>query len=71
MGDVVSRVGLGCFWRRLSGPEPLPQVGSISLKFSLETKLKFESCEPLVDFLTLLVHKLTPKKQYLDKYLFG
>jgi len=31
---------------------------SVSLKFSLETRLESESFEPLIDFLTLLVQNL-------------
>jgi len=31
---------------------------SISLKFSLETRLEFESFEPLIDFPAFLVQKL-------------
>jgi len=32
--------------------------GSISLKFLLDTRLKFESFEPLIRFLAFLVQKL-------------
>ena len=36
-----------------------PALGqSISLKFSLETRLESESFEPLIDFLAFLVQKL-------------
>ena len=36
--------------------QPLGQ--SVSLKFSLETRLESESFEPLIDFLVFLVQKL-------------
>jgi len=39
---------------------------SISLKFSLETRLESKSFEPLIDFLTFLVQKL-PKINKLIK----
>ena len=39
-------------------PRPQPLYGSISLKFSLETRLESESFEPLIDFLAFLVQKL-------------
>jgi len=35
-----------------------PPGQSISLKFSLETRLESESFEPLIDFLAFLVQKL-------------
>jgi len=35
--------------------------GSISLNFSLETKLESQSFEPLIDFLAFLVRKLWRK----------
>jgi len=39
-----------------SKAQPLGQ--SVSLKFSLETRLESESFEPLIDFLAFLVQKL-------------
>ena len=33
-------------------------LGSVSLQFSLETRLESESFEPLIDFLAFLVQKL-------------
>jgi len=41
--------------------------GSISLKILLETKLKSESFEPLIDILRFLVQKLWLKQLNLDK----
>jgi len=35
--------------------------GSISHKFSLETRLEAKSFEPLINFLAFLVQKLQPK----------
>jgi len=42
-------------------PKAQPLDGSISLKFSFETRLESESVEPLIDFLALLVQKLRPR----------
>jgi len=39
-------------------PRAQPLGQSVSLKFSLETRLKSESFEPLIDFLEFLVQKL-------------
>ena len=39
-------------------PRAQPLGQSISLKFSLETRLQSKSFEPLIDFLTFLVQKL-------------
>ena len=58
MSDVISEVVLGSFWLMLPGPGRQPLGGSISLKFSLETRLESESFEPLIDFLAFLVQKL-------------
>ena len=53
MTDVISEVVLGSFWHMLPG---LGQLGqSVSLKFSLESRLKSESVEPLIEFLAFLV----------------
>jgi len=40
VGDIISRVSFKPFWPRLLGSGPQLQEGSISLKFSVETKLK-------------------------------
>ena len=42
-------------------PRAKPLGQSVSLKFSLETKLESESFEPLIDFLAFLVQKLWSK----------
>jgi len=57
VSDVISEVDFWPFWLMLPGlAQPLD--GSISLKFSLETRLESESFEPLINFLTFLVQKL-------------
>ena len=43
MSDVISEVVLGLFWLMLPGPGRQPLGQSVSLKFSLETRLKSES----------------------------
>ena len=42
-------------------PRAQPLGQSVSMKFSLETRLESESFEPLIDFLTFLVQKLWSK----------
>jgi len=49
----VSGVVLGLF-----GPRPKPLDGSISLKFLLETRLKSESFDTLIDLVGFCVQKL-------------
>ena len=45
------------------------QLGqSVSLKFSLETRLESDSFEPLIDFLAFLVQKLWSKINKLINY---
>ena len=44
---------------------------SVSLKFSLETRLESESFEPLIDFLAFLVQKLWSKINKLINYLIS
>jgi len=46
---------------RVAWPRAQPLGQSVSLKFSLETRLEFESFEPLIDFLAFLVQKLRSK----------
>jgi len=49
------------FWAVLAHvawPRAQPLGQSISLKFSLETRLESESFEPLMNFLAFLVQKL-------------
>jgi len=48
---LLNQVPVGYAW-----VQPLGQ--SVSLKFSLETRLESESFEPLIDFLAFLVPKL-------------
>ena len=50
-------------------PRAKPLGQSVSLKFSLETRLKSESFEPLVDFQAFLVEKLWSKINKLINYL--
>ena len=57
MSDVISEVVLASFWLMLPRAQPLGQ--SVSLKFSLETRLESESFEPLIDFLAFLDQKLS------------
>jgi len=47
-----------CFRPTSSGPRPKPLDGSISFKFLLETKLKSESFDILINLLGFLVQKL-------------
>jgi len=57
MTDVISEVVLG-FLAHVAWPRAQPLGQSVSLKFSLETRLESESFEPLIDFLAFLVQKL-------------
>jgi len=50
-------------------PQPLGQ--SVSLKFSLETRLEFESFEPLIDFLAFLDQKSWYEINKLIYYLIS
>ena len=58
MTDVISEVVLGSFWLMLPGLGRQPLGLSVSLKFSLETRLESESFKPLINFLAFLVQKL-------------
>jgi len=53
--DLISEVVLGSFWLMLPGLRPNQ---SVSLKFSLETRLDSESFELSIDFLAFLVQNL-------------
>jgi len=54
--DIISEVG---FWlAHVTRPMAQPLDGSISLKFSLETRLASKSFESLINFLAFLVQKL-------------
>ena len=58
MTDVISEVVLGSFWVMLPGLGPNHYAKVFPLKVSLETRLKSESFEPLIDFLAFLVQRL-------------
>ena len=49
--NVISEVVFGPFWHMLPGLGPNRLGQSISLKFSLKTKLESKSFELLIDFL--------------------
>jgi len=55
VSDVINEVVFGTFWLMLPGLRAQPLGQSISLKFSLETRLESESFEPLINFLAFLV----------------
>jgi len=48
----------GVILAHVAWPRAQPLGQSVSLKFSLETRLESESFEPLIDFLVFLVQKL-------------
>jgi len=48
----------GVILAHVAWPRAQPLSQSVLLKFSLETRLKSESFEPLIDFLAFLVQKL-------------
>jgi len=52
-------------------PRAQPLGESVSLKFSLETRLESESIEPLIDFLAFLVQNLWFKINKLINYLIS
>jgi len=58
VSNVISEVILGHFGSNVAWPRAQPLGQSISMKFSLETRLKSESFKPLIDFLAFLVQKL-------------
>ena len=58
MTDVISEVVSGSFLAHVAWPRAQPLGQSVSLKFSLETRLESESFQLLVDFLAFLVQKL-------------
>ena len=51
MSDVINGIVLGFFGPISSSPRHKPLDGSISLKFSLETRLKYESFDTLDNLL--------------------
>ena len=67
MGDVTKRVALvffGPIYQALS-PDSKDQI--FHSKFQVDTRLEFESLEPLIDCLALLGQKLWPKKLNFEK----
>jgi len=56
--DVISEVVLGSFLAHVAWPRAQPLGQSVSLKFSLETRLESKSFGPLIDFVAFLVQKL-------------
>ena len=57
MSDIISSFQV--ILAHVAWPRAQPLGQSISLKFSLETRLESESFEPLIDFLAFLVQKLS------------
>ena len=56
---------------RVAWPRAQPLGQSVSLKFSLESRLKSKSFEPLIDFLAFLVQTLWSKINKLINYLIS
>jgi len=76
------RLRIFCEWRHqwssfwvilahVAWPRAQPRGQSISLKFSLETRLESESFKPLIDILAFLVQKLWSKINKLNIYLIS
>jgi len=63
VSDVISEGWVLAILTHVTWPRPQPLDRSILLQFSLETRLEFESFEPLIDFLAFLVQKLQPKNK--------
>jgi len=61
----------GAILVHVAWPRAQPLGQSVSLKFSLETRLESESFEPLIDFLAFLDHKLWSKINKLINYLIS
>jgi len=61
----------GVILAHVAWPKAQPLGQSVSLKFSLETRLESESFEPLIDFLAFLVQKLWSKINKLINYLIS
>jgi len=59
----------GVILAHVTWPRAQPLGQSVSLKFSLETRLESNSFEPLINFLTFLVQKLWSKINKLINYL--
>ena len=69
MTDIISKVVLGSFWAHVAWPRAQLLGQSVTLKFSLETRLESKSFEPLIDFLAFLVQNLSFKINKLFYYL--
>ena len=61
----------GVILAHVAWPRAQPLGQTVSLKFSLETKLESESFEPLIDFLAFLVQNLWSKINKLINYLIS
>jgi len=61
----------GVILAHVSWPRAQPLGQSISIKFSLETRLESESFEPLIDFLAFRVQKLWSKTNKLINWLIS
>ena len=71
MSDVISEVAFWALLAHITWPRAQPLGQSISLKFSLETRLESESFEPLINFLAFLVQKLGSQINKLINYLIS
>jgi len=58
MSDVISEIVFVGHLTHFAQPRAQPLGQSISLKFSLETRLESDSFEPLINFLAFLVQNL-------------
>jgi len=61
----------GVILGHVAWPRAQPLGQSVSLKFSLETRLESDSFEPLIDFLAFLVQKLGSKINISINYLIN
>jgi len=71
VGDTISGVGFKPFWLRLPGPGPQLQEENISLKFSVVTRLKSKSFEPLNSSLLLSAPELRVRKAMCETVVLG
>jgi len=60
-------VSFSFYWPSLGGPRRQSNGPIVSLKFFLETRLSYESLEPLIDFLAYLDQKLCHTNQKVVK----
>jgi len=65
--DVTSGGVISFYWLSLGGPGRQSNGSIVSLKFVLETRLSYESLEPLIDFLAYLDKKLCYTNQKVVK----